>query len=116
MSVKKYKPGDRVFFLCWNNEIGTNIVESVEEKEYTDDKGRKVKYQWLNFDRWSGCEDYSCLSLTDERVQVVAKKYEHYDSVKKGIVKSVMKAMSSLDETMKRELWKEIAIKLGVEL
>ena len=116
MSAKKYKPGDRVFFSCWNREIGTNIVESVEDKEYRDDNGRLIKYQWLNFDKYSGCESYNCLPLTDEKVQAVAKKYEHYDSAKQDIVKSVMKAMSSLDETMKRELWKEIAIKLGVEL
>ena len=75
MRWKKYKPGDRIFYECYDKSIGTDIVLSVEEKEYQSEQGYPVKYQWLNIDKYSGIENYSCLPQNDPRVKELVKQY-----------------------------------------
>ena len=50
MRMKKYKPGDRVFYKCYDGSIKSSIVLGVEDEEYQSEKGKRVKYQWLKTD------------------------------------------------------------------
>ena len=112
MRWKKYKPGDRVFYKCYDGTISTDIVLSVEEKVYKDEKGYDVHYQWLNTDEYFGIENYSCLPDNSLEVKKLKKLYAAFDRDKPEMVKQILDILSPYNSEMKKLLLKEIETKL----
>lgn len=113
MRYKKYKPGDRIFYECYpDNHIETSIVASVEDKVYQSEQGYPVHYQWLNIDKYTGTENYSCLPQNDPRVKEQAKKYAAYDKAKEILQETVLKLLEPYTLKIKQDFLKELQIKL----
>lgn len=70
------KVGDRIFFEYCDGTIGTAIIQDMEEKTYTERKGRGIESEvkTFNYKRFytdkqhSFIEDYECLPEDDPRV------------------------------------------------
>ena len=112
MRWKKYKPGDRIFYEYHDKSIGTDIVLSVEEKEYQSEQGYPVKYQWLNIDEYSGIENYNCLPQNDPRVKELVKQYAAFDKAKPSIIQTISDLLAPYSIELKKQLLKEIEAKL----
>lgn len=112
MRWKKYKPGDRIFYKCYDGTISTDIVLSVEEKVYKDKKGYDVHYQWLDIDEYSGIENYNCLPDNSLEVKELKKLYATFDKDKPEMVKQILDILSPYNSEMKKLLLKEIETKL----
>jgi hypothetical protein len=112
MRWKKYKPGDRIFYECYDKSIRTDIVLSVEEKEYLSEQGYPVKYQWLNIDEYSGIENYICLPQNDPRVKELVKQYATFDKAKPSIIQTISDLLAPYSIELKKQLLKEIEVKL----
>lgn len=107
--MKKYKPGDRIFYE--NDSDGciySEIVIDVAEEYYLDDRGRKHPYQWLTLWREGNCssgiENYDCLSPNDPKVKELAKKFTKFDKQKDSIINSIMEILSPWEEEIQKEV------------
>ena len=52
MRWKNYKPGDRIFYECYDGTINSDIVYKIEERTYINN-GYEVHYQMLYTDDYS---------------------------------------------------------------
>ena len=112
MRWKKYKPGDRIFYKGYDRTINTDIVLSVEERTYKDEKGYDVHYQWLDVDEYSGIENYNCLPYNSPEVKELRKLYAAFDRDRPKMIQQILDILSSYNSEMKRLLLKEIETKI----
>ena len=110
MRHREYKPGDRIFYKCFDGTIGTDIVLKVEDSSYTDDKGRVVPFKWLKVDEYSGIEDYNCLSYNSPEVKELRKQYNSFDKAKPKLIADISKILSPYNSEMKKQLLKELNV------
>ena len=106
--MKKYKPGDRVFYECYDGSIESSIVIDIRSESYLDDRRRKHPYQWLTLWREGNCssgiENYNCLSPNDPKVKELAKKFAKFDKQKDSIMDSLLIIFSPWEEEIQKEI------------
>lgn len=112
MKWKKHKPGDRIFYKCYDGTIGTDIVLSVKEMVYKSEKGYDVHYQWLDIDEYSGIESYNCLPDNSSEVKELRKLYAAFDKNRPKMIQQILDILSPYNSEMKKLLLKEIETKL----
>ena len=113
MRWKKYKPGDRVFYKCYDGSIKSSIVLGVEDEECLSEKGNRVKYQWLKTDEYSGIENFNCLPDNSPELKEIKKKYAYYDKMRASMVSSIESILYPLSNELKVELLTEIQLRLN---
>ena len=117
---KQYKVGDRIFFECVDDSIGTAIVLKVRKESYLDDKGKKVQYLWLitgeSKDGLVSCgiEDYNCLSENDPRCKELVTKYKKFDDQREEIINAILEIMSPWETEIQSEIIDLLKIKLNI--
>ena len=112
MRWKKYKPGDRIFYKCYDGTISTGIVLRVEESSYKNEKGYDVHYQWLDIDEYSGIENYNCLPDNSPEVKELRKLYAAFDKARPTMIQQILDILSPYNSEMKKLVLKEIETKL----
>ena len=110
MRHREYKPGDRIFYKCFDGTIGTDIVLKVEDSSYTDDKGRVVPFKWLKVDEYSGIEDYNCLSCNSLEVKELRKQYNSFDKAKPKLIEKILNLLSPYSKDLQESLLKELEV------
>ncbi len=112
MRWKKYKPGDRIFYKCYDGTIGTDIVICAEERVYKDEKGYDVHYQWLDTDEYSGIENYNCLPDNSPEVKTLKKQYVVFDKARPKMIQQILDILSPYNSEIKKLVLKEVETKL----
>lgn len=108
MRRREYKPGDRIFYKCFDGTIGTDIVLEVKDSSYRDDNGRVVPFKLLVVDEYSGIEDYNCLSYNSPEVKELRKQYNSFDKAKPKLIEKILNLLSPYNIEMKKQLLREL--------
>jgi hypothetical protein len=110
MRHREYKPGDRIFYKCFDGTIETDIVLEVKDSSYRDDNGKVVPFKWLVVDEHSGIEDYNCLSYNSPEVKELRKQYNSFDKAKPKLIAAISKILSPYSKDLQESLLKELEV------
>ena len=110
MRWKNYKPGDRIFYECYDGTINSDIVYKIEKRTYINN-GYEVHYQMLYTDDYSAIENYNCLPLNSPKLKEIKERYTIFDKKKDSIIKAVLNILEPFDNKLKKLLLKEIELK-----
>ena len=70
---RNIKVGDRIYYECYDETIGTSIVTKIEPRTYWDN-GKRFDYNMLFTGPHSAIEDYNTLSPSNHKVKAYIKE------------------------------------------
>ena len=70
---RNIKVGDRIYYECFDNTIGTAIVTKIEPRTYWDN-GKRYNFNMLSTGPYTAIEDYNTLSSSNLKVKTYIKK------------------------------------------
>ena len=70
---RNIKVGDRIYYECYDETIGTSIVTKIEPRTYYDN-GKWFDYNMLFTGPYSAIEDYNTLSPSNRKVKTHIKE------------------------------------------
>ena len=70
---RNIKVGDRIYYECFDNTIGTAIVTKIEPRTYWDN-GKRYDFNMLSTGSYTAIEDYNTLSPSNPKVKTYIKK------------------------------------------
>ena len=70
---RNIKVGDRIYYECFDNTIGTAIVTKIEPQTYWDN-GKRYNFNMLSTGPYTAIEDYNTLSSSNPKVKTYIKK------------------------------------------
>ena len=70
---KNIKVGDRIYYGCYDNTIGSAIVTKIEPRTYWDN-GKRFEYNMLFTGPHSVIEDYNTLAPSNKKVRAYIKE------------------------------------------
>ena len=70
---RNIKVGDRIYYECYDETIGTSIVTKIEPRTYCDN-GKRFDYNMLFTGPHSAIEDYNTLSPSNRKVRAYIKE------------------------------------------
>lgn len=71
---RNIKVGDRIYYECYDNTIGSAIVTKIEPRTYLVLNGKKFDYNMLFTGPHSAIEDYNTLSPSNRKVKAYIKE------------------------------------------
>ena len=71
---RNIKVGDRIYYECFDNTIGTAIVTKIEPRTYYWDNGKRYNFNMLSTGPYTAIEDYNTLSSSNPKVKTYIKK------------------------------------------
>lgn len=71
---RNIKVGDRIYYECLDNTIGTAIVTKIEPRTYYWDNGKRYNFNMLSTGPYTAIEDYNTLPPSNPKVKVYIKK------------------------------------------
>ena len=71
---RNIKVGDRIYYECFDNTIGTAIVTKIEPRTYDWDNGKRYNFNMLSTGPYTAIEDYNTLSPSNPKVKAYIKK------------------------------------------
>ena len=71
---RNIKVGDRIYYECYDNTIGSAIVTKIEPRTTYLDNGKKFDYNMLFTGPHSAIEDYNTLSPSNRKVKAYIKE------------------------------------------
>ena len=70
---RNIKVGDRIYYECFDNTIGTAIVTKIEPRFYCDN-GKRYDFNMLYTGPYTAIEDYNTLLSSNPKVKAYIKK------------------------------------------
>ena len=70
---RNIKVGDRIYYECYDETIGTSIVTKIEPRTYYDN-GKWIDFNMLFTGPYSAIEDYNTLSPSNRKVKAYIKE------------------------------------------
>ena len=70
---RNIKVGDRIYYECYDNTIGSAIVTKIEPRTYWDN-GKRFEYNMLFTGPHSVIEDYNTLAPSNKKVRAYIKE------------------------------------------
>ena len=70
---RNIKVGDRIYYECFDNTIGTAIVTKIEPRFYWDN-GKRYDFNMLSTGPYTAIEDYNTLLPSNPKVKAYIKK------------------------------------------
>ena len=70
---RNIKVGDRIYYECFDNTIGTAIVTKIEPRTYWDND-KRYNFNMLSTGPYTAIEDYNTLSSSNPKVKAYIKK------------------------------------------
>ena len=70
---RNIKVGERIYYECFDNTIGTAIVTKIEPRTYLD-KGKKYNFNMLSTGPYTAIEDYNTLAPSNPKVKAYIKE------------------------------------------
>ena len=70
---RNIKVGERIYYECFDNTIGTAIVTKIEPRTYLD-KDKRYNFNMLSTGPYTAIEDYNTLSLSNPKVKTYIKE------------------------------------------
>lgn len=71
---RNIKVGDRIYYECLDNTIGTAIVTKIEPRTYYWDNGKRYNFNMLSTGPYTAIEDYNTLPSSNPKVKAYIKK------------------------------------------
>lgn len=71
---RNIKVGDRIYYECFDNTIGTAIVTKIEPRTYYWGNGKRYNFNMLSTGSYTAIEDYKTLSPSNPKVKTYIKK------------------------------------------
>lgn len=71
---RNIKVGDRIYYECYDNTIGSAIVTKIEPRTYLVLNGKKFDYNMLFTGPYTCIEDYNTLSPSNRKVKAYIKE------------------------------------------
>ena len=80
---RNIKVGDRIYYECYDNTIGSAIVTKIEPRTYLVLNGKRYDFNMLFTGPYTCIEDYNTLAPSNRKVRTYIKEfqwmlYNHY--------------------------------------
>lgn len=85
---RNIKVGDRIYYECYDETIGSSIVTKIEPRTYLVLNGKKFDYNMLFTGPHSAIEDYNTLAPSNSKVKAYIKevKAKRKDLINEALV------------------------------
>ena len=70
---RNIKVGERIYYECFDNTIGTAIVTKIEPRTYLDN-GKRYNFNMLSTGPYTAIEDYNTLPSSNPKVKAYIKE------------------------------------------
>ena len=71
---RNIKVGDRIYYECYDGEIGSAIVRDIRPDITTDYYDKPIRFNWLIVGEYEKIEDYNTLAPTNPKVKAYIKE------------------------------------------
>ena len=71
---RNIKVGERIYYECFDNTIGTAIVTKIQSRTYYWDNGKRYNFNMLSTGPYTAIEDYNTLLPSNPKVKAYIKK------------------------------------------
>ena len=71
---RNIKVGERIYYECLDNTIGTAIVTKIEPRTYYWDNGKRYNFNMLSTGPYTAIEDYNTLAPSNPKVKAYIKE------------------------------------------